>query len=379
VRLLLHVFPTFAVGGAQMRFVALANHFGSRYRHIVIALDGRIECRERLRPEIDVVFPAMPAAAGGAAGAIRRARTLLRDMRPDLLVTSNWGAIDWVIANLLPITPHVHMEDGFGPEERARQLSRRVWTRRLVLRRSLVVLPSQTLWRLATQSWRLDQRRLRYVPNGIDLQRFAPPRRGADHSTAEVPLTIGTVAALRAEKNLARLLRAFRGAVNARAAREPPLRLVVAGDGPERGALQRLTEELGLGAAVYFAGHLTEPASFYQDLDLFALSSDTEQMPLSVLEAMAAGLPVVATDVGDIRAMLAPANGAFVVPAADEALADALRLALRDEGRRRAIGVANRSKAERNYGQEEMFRAYGEIFDGRDAASARAAPTHPAA
>ena len=132
---------------------------------------------------------------------------------------------------------------------------------------------------------------------------------------------IGTVAALRPEKNLARLLRAFRLVADVM-----PARLVIAGDGPERPGLEQLTRDLGLSGLVRFTGHLDDPAALYRTLDIFALSSDTEQMPLSVIEAMASGLPVAATAVGDVAAMLAAENQAFVTPLEDAALAGRLRL-----------------------------------------------------
>ena len=194
------------------------------------------------------------------------------------------------------IARHVHIEDGFGPEERDRQTPRRVLIRRLVLARSTVVLPSRNLQRIATTIWRLPPARVRYIPNGIDLERFAAAR--TRRRAANTPPVIGTVAALRAEKNLARLLRAF-------AAVDQPARLVIVGDGPERPALEAWRASLGLAERVEFAGHIDDPAPIYAGFDVFALSSDTEQMPLSVIEAMAAGLPVATTDVGDVRAMLA--------------------------------------------------------------------------
>ncbi len=354
--MLLHVFPTFAVGGAQVRFAALANHFGTAYRHIVVALDGNTACCERLRPELDLHCPPVSAPKGAMFANTCRFRSLLRGWRPDVLVTCNWGAIEWAMANIPRIARHIHIEDGFGPEERNTQLRRRVLIRRLVLARSTVVLPSRTLVRIATEVWRLDPRRVRYVPNGIDLSRFTTP--GSERRSNVVPV-IGTVAALRVEKNLTRLLRAFRQVLD-----QMPAELVIVGDGPERAALQRLAAELGLAASVRFVGHVDAPARFYADFDLFALSSDTEQMPLTVIEAMAAGLPIAATDVGDVRSMVAAENQACVTPLDAAPLADAILRLLRAPDWRASLGAANRAKAAAEFDQTTMFQAYGALFDG---------------
>ena len=257
------------------------------------------------------------------------------------------------MANLLPVARHLHIEDGFGPEERDRQLPRRALIRRLVLARSTVVLPSRNLQRIATTIWRLPAARVRYIPNGIDLERFAAAH--AQTSGINTPPVVGTVAALRAEKNLARLLRAF-------AAVATTAQLVIAGDGPEHAALRDLTRSLGLQAQVRFAGHIDDPAPIYAGFDVFALSSDTEQMPLSVIEAMAAGLPVAATDVGDVRAMLASENAPFVGKLHESDLARALTALLGDPALRARIGAANQAKARAEFGQAAMFQAYGALW-----------------
>ncbi len=350
--LALHVFSTFAVGGPQVRFAALAAYLGDAWRHMIVAMDGNLACRERLPPGLDVSFPDISPSKGATFANARAFRRHLRDWRPDVLVTSNWGSIEWAIANLPPLVRHIHIEDGFGPEERERQLPRRVWMRRIFLHRVLVMVPSLTLHRLATRTWRLP--RVRYVPNGIDLARFS----AAPGATKDMPV-IGTVAALRAEKNLARLLRAFRLIAAA-----TPARLVIVGAGPERAKLEAISGTLGLAERVRFAGHTDRTEEFYRDFDVFALSSDTEQMPLSVLEAMASGLPVVATDVGDVREMLAAENAAFVVPRDDAALADALLRLLAAPEQARAIGAANRAKAEREYDQARMFATYAALLHG---------------
>ncbi|MGA3400729.1 MAG: glycosyltransferase [Acetobacteraceae bacterium] len=351
--LIMHVFPGFGVGGAQVRFAALANHFGAGFRHIVVSLDGNLGCRERLRPDLDVSFPTVVAPKRATFGNVWHFRRLLRAWRPALLVTNNWGAIEWAMADLLPIARHVHIEDGFGPEERDGQLPRRALIRRLVLARSTVVLPSRNLQRIATTIWRLPADRVRYIPNGIDLERFASAR--APSRAVDAPAVIGTVAALRAEKHLGRLLRAF-------AAVGPAARLVIAGDGSERAALEDLAQSLGLRERVRFTGHVDDPAPLYAGFDVFALSSDTEQMPLSMIEAMAAGLPVAATDVGDVRAMLAAENAPFVgkLDAAD--LARSLTVLLNDPALRARIGAANQAKARAEFDQAAMFRAYGALW-----------------
>jgi glycosyltransferase involved in cell wall biosynthesis len=352
-RVLLHVYPSFAVGGAQARFAAIANHFGRRWHHAIVAMDGNLACRERLDPGLDLSFPQIDLPKGDMLANLRRIRGVLREMRPHRLVTGNWGSIEWAMANAVrPLVAHVHVEDGFGPEERQRQIPRRVLTRRLVLRRCLTVLPSRTLLKIATDIWRLPQANLRYVPNGVDLACFTPATLRSG-----IPV-IGTVAALRAEKNIARLLRAF-----ALATTDLPGRLVIVGDGPERSSLESLAATLGIAARVEFAGHQTDPSAFYAGFDLFALSSDTEQMPLTVLEAMAAGLPVASTDVGDVRDMLSEESQDFIAPCDDVGLAERLRMLLSSPDARRRAGDANRRKAVQDYDQARMFAAYADVFD----------------
>lgn len=354
---LFHAFSTFRVGGAQIRFCTLANYFGARYRHVIFAMDGSYDCHDRLAPDLDFKVADVLAKKPDTLGNRRRFRSYLKEYRPDLLVTYNWGSLEWAMANWPPLLPHIHIEDGFGPEEADRQLLRRVLARRLVLSRSQVVVPSRTLERIALNVWRVNPRRVRYIPNGIDCARFSAPAIVPFDWPGSGPV-LGTLAALRPEKNLRRLLDAFR-LVRSRF----PCRLLIAGDGSERDSLETHVEALGLGEHVRFAGHVGEPERIYAALDIFALSSDTEQMPITVIEAMAAGLPVAATEVGDISQMLADENRPFMAQRNAASLADAILKLLDDPQLRAHIGAANRKAAEYRFDVRTMTAAYAGLFD----------------
>ena len=143
-----------------------------------------------------------PLAAGLARlGGTRR---LIARLKPDVLITYNWGAIEWAMANrFAPIARHIHIEDGFGPEEREHQIARRVWFRPLALsgRHTTIVLPSHNLVRIASEQWRLGgrvrtfvQRSPRY-PGGVALRFARVLRYRADKTAAEAD-TISAVTAL---------------------------------------------------------------------------------------------------------------------------------------------------------------------------------------
>ncbi len=349
-RRLLHVFSTFAIGGPQRRFAQLANALGERYRHRLIALDGRCDARPLVEAPLEI--RALAVDKGRPLGNLLRFHAVLREERPDLLVTYNWGAVEWAFVNRLRhVAPHLHVEDGFGPEEVQGQLPRRVRFRRLALARSRVVLPSTVLQRIALEVWRLDPARVQLIPNGIDCARYARPRLPHDG-----PPVIGTVATLRHEKNLGRLLEAFRG-LGGRA------RLVIAGDGPERPALEARARALGVAAE--FTGYVERPEEILAGFDLFALSSDTEQMPLSVVEAMAAGLPVASVEVGDVAQMVAPENRPFLAPAGDgPGLARAMAALLDDPAARARVGAANAMRARTLYDEATMVAAYDRLWAG---------------
>jgi len=353
-----------------MRFVQLANHFGRLYRHRIISLNGSDEAMGRLLPDVDAELIRAGTQKGATLNNFLAIRRTLSQMHPDLLVTSNWGTIEWAAANLTVGVSHLHMEDGFGPEETTRQLPRRVWMRRVALSRSTVMLPSLKLLGLARDVWKLAPDRLRYVPNGVDCARFAQdPDWGfaARHGIRGDVRIIGAVGGLRTEKKPGRLLDAFSFVLAKR-----PAQLVMVGDGPLMGELKQSAEARGLSEQVVFTGATPTPEHFLPLFSVFALSSDTEQMPLSILEAMAASRAVAATDVGDIGNMLAEENRPYIVAPDAQALSDAILALLEDPKKAGDIGRANRARALAVYDQSKMFAAHRMLLDGELANKAKA-------
>jgi glycosyltransferase involved in cell wall biosynthesis len=357
----LHVFPSFGIGGVPLRMVRVINHFGPRLRHTVAALDGNFEAAQSLAGDLDVALLPIVRSRRGVVGRLSDARSRLRRLRPDLLITYNWGAIEWAMANrFLPVARQLHFEAGFGVEEADAQIRRRILFRRWALARcARVVVPSRRLEDLARLVWKLAPDQVCYVPNGVNPERFADPARDMIAGFTRRPgeLVIGTVAPLRPEKNIGRLLRAFAGLDRSMTAR-----LIVAGDGTERSGLIRLAAELGVADRVVFPGRVA-PESVLGAFDVFALSSDTEQMPNALLEAMAASRAVAAVDVGDVKEMLCEGNREFVVPRDDgRALSGSIARLLGDPARRAALGRDNRGRVVRVFSQAQMFTAYSLIF-----------------
>ena len=126
MRTLLHAFSTFELGGSQARFVQLANAFGPGYRHLIVAMDGRMMAGDRLGPSVNWQPMDIENRRGGALANRSAYRDALLDWQPDMLFSYNWGAIEWAAGNLPQRVPHVHVEDGFGPGEAQRQLPRPV-------------------------------------------------------------------------------------------------------------------------------------------------------------------------------------------------------------------------------------------------------------
>tara|TARA_R110000787_G_scaffold134521_1_gene246900 strand:- start:5995 stop:7140 length:1146 start_codon:yes stop_codon:yes gene_type:complete len=359
---ILHVHGSFNLGGKEARAVQLMNIWGDKARHSIVSADpDAMGARAAIDPGVAVDFPDGPSFAGKPGLARYKVITAFLK-RFDLILTYNWGAMDAVMAHRLAgasagLPPLIHHEDGFNAEEAVRLKTKRNLFRRLALQRAHgMVVPSVRLETIARQIWKQPAHKVHLIRNGIDVARYAPPPApdaipGLRRSPGK--LLVGTLAGLRPVKNIPRLVRAV-------AAHKDRLQLVVVGEGPEHDAILAEAARQGMGD-IHLAGFMDRPWRFVGLFDIFALSSDSEQFPISLVEAMAAGVPVASMNVGDVANMVATANQPYVVT--DEAgLADALGALADDADLRATLGAANRDRATRDYAEKTMVAAYGALY-----------------
>jgi glycosyltransferase involved in cell wall biosynthesis len=363
---ILHLHSTFAAGGKELRSVRLINALGPGVAHAIVSgLSNEMGAAQQISRNIAITYPKnFPSLVGLPTP--RRLLALARAMQGyDLVLTYNWGAMDAVMAHtlfgqMLGLPPLVHHEDGFNREEQHGRKRRRDLYRRIALgRASGLVVPSETLEEIALTAWDQPLGRVKRIPNGIDTAAFArKPKPDALRGVIkrEGEYWVGTLAGLRPDKTLPALVRAF-----------APLpefwQLVIVGEGPERAAIREEADRLGVAHRVHLPGFVPDPARYVGLFDVFALSSQSEQFPISVIEAMAAGLPVAAPAVGDVAAMVARENHPLISVPGDEAgLAGALAALAHDHDLRARIGAANRAKARGEFDEKAMIAAYRRLY-----------------
>jgi glycosyltransferase involved in cell wall biosynthesis len=365
---LLHLHSSFQPGGKELRAAQLMNAFGPGIDHTVISAEpGQLGAASAIDKTISVTFPTdFPALQGRPTPP--RLLGIARAMAGfDLVLTYNWGAMDAVMAhavfgNYLKLPPLVHHEDGFNSDEAVKLKSSRNWYRRAALSRVQgLVVPSSRLERIAREQWFVPPARLFRIANGIPTLAYGKkPKRDALPRVIKQPgeLWLGTLAGLRTVKNLPRLVRAF-------AALPDQWQLVILGEGPERDAIRNEAIRLDIGDRVHLPGFAADPAKVLGLFDLFALSSDSEQFPISVVEAMAGGLAVVSPMVGDVASMVSEANKPFLTRPGDEAAMNAALLKLADDSTlRKQVGEANRQRVQALFDEAKMIAAYRQVYAG---------------
>jgi glycosyltransferase involved in cell wall biosynthesis len=342
------------LGGAELALAYLVGALGPEFEIGVLATDRRVgEVIAAHRPGARVITVSAPRGALDRAALVAHVRAV-RAFAPDVLHANQtwpWGCGYAEVAGLLTPPVRVVAVDHLpvaGAIQRRRILARRLLARRLHGHVSV----GERASRLVETIVGLESDSVLAVPNGVPEVATPPPGRldGGE------PI-IGSVGRLSEQKGYDQLVRAL--------ATLPAAKLVLVGDGPQREALEGQAAKLGVGDRLHITGWTEQPRLHLPRFDVFALPSHYEGMPLGILEAMHAGLPVVATDVGSVADAVADGTTGYVVPAGDsEGLRDRLAGLLADAALRRRMGEQGRLRARSEFTAEVMARRYEELYRG---------------
>ena len=349
-----------SVGGASIHVRDLARAMLDRGHRVTVLVGGLGPVTDQLAkagvPFHSLQFLQRRILHARELCAIAEIVSVLRDLKPDLVSThtAKAGWIGRAACARLSI-PAIYTPHGWpighrisGPHGLVFALAERAaakWS-------SAIICVCEAERRLALRKGIAPAEKLHVVHNGV---RDVPAELRAN--PASIPVRICSIARFESPKDHRTLLKALA------ALRSQPWELDLVGDGPLEAKTRRLAAELGIAARVSFLGYQAEPARALAGAQLFALSSRSEGFPRSVLEAMRAGLPVAASDVGGVGEAVADGvNGLLVPRESPEALSAALGRLMADAALRQRMGVAARSAFESRFRWESMVEKTAAIY-----------------
>jgi sugar transferase (PEP-CTERM/EpsH1 system associated) len=371
VPLIAHVIYRLDVGGLENGLVNLINRIpASRFRHAIICLSDFTAFRQRLERE-DVPVFALNKPPGNSPVLHFKLWRLLMRLRPDVVHTRNFGALEAMLpAALAGVPVRIHSEHGHDIGDLDGSNRKYQWVRRAL--RPFVhqyIALSKDLERYLHEKIRVSAARVAQLYNGVDTELFYPARDGREPLpcagfAGPDQFVIGTVGRMQAIKDPVNLARAF-----ARLLHEVPdgarrVRLVMVGDGPLKERVQSVLKEAGASEVAWLPGERDDVPRIMRGLDLFVLPSLSEGISNTVLEAMASGLPVLATSVGGNPELIEAGVTGKLVPRNDaESMARAIRVYAESPELCRRHGSEARRAVERTFGLEAMVNAYMAVYD----------------
>ncbi|HZS05708.1 MAG TPA: glycosyltransferase [Blastocatellia bacterium] len=373
----MHVLDSLSVGGMERMLINMVNGTDAgRFEHLICCVSRLGDAAGLLRPEVRC----FDMGKGVARDLLmpRKIAQLMRAERPDVVHTRNWSGVDGVIAQkLTKLSLHrsrlVHSEHGRNlPYIHFEPFKSRVARRAIYHLADVVFAVSAELRDHYCRETGFSPRRMRVVPNGVNVARFdeADPKGVREElGIAADDFVIGMVSRLNPTKDLLTLARAFAEVYRTRS--DQKLRLVIVGEGEERAKLESFAAGSGLEHAIILTGTRHDVPRLLRAMDAFALSSLSEGLSGAILEAMCAGLPVVATRVGANPELVTEGETGFLVEPRDgAAMAERLARLIADPEMARRFGAAGRRRVEQHYSLDAMVRRYEELYESLAAAPA---------
>jgi sugar transferase (PEP-CTERM/EpsH1 system associated) len=369
--LIVHVIHHLLVGGLENGLVNLVNHLPTEaFRHAILCVEDFSDFRQRIvRADVEVV--ALHRSRVGAAGVRSEIFRLCRRWRPALVHSRNLSGLDALLpARLAGVRRSIHSEHGWDVGD----LDGRRWKPTLLrrLHSPLVdqyITVSKDLRRFLVERIGIAPGRITQIYNGVDTQRFVPastrPITALPTGFAtEGIVRIGSVGRIQAIKDYATLLRALAALLDRRPDLRRVARLVVIGDGPLLETLRSLASELGIADIAWFPGASKDVPQMLQALDVFVLPSLNEGISNTILEAMATGLPVVASAVGgNVELVDDHVTGRLFIAGDVSSLSARLENYLDDRALRRRHGDAARLAAQRDFSLSAMVERYRVVYE----------------
>ncbi len=369
--LIAHIIYRLDIGGMENGLVNLINAIPpERYRHAVVCLTEYTDFRSRIRrPEVE--YYALHKRSGKDLGVSVRLWRLLRRLRPDIVHTRNLSALDSLVpATLAGVAARVHGEHGrdmidLDGRNRKYNMLRRLL--RPLVHRYVPLSRDLEIW--LRECIGVPTESIVRIYNGVDTEKFHPAADGRVPLPVEgfAPpgtIVIGTVGRLQAVKDQITLVKTFLRLLEMAPDFRNRLRLVLIGDGPLRAeAAERLTSA-GVAELAWMPGARDDIPELLRAFDIFVLPSIAEGISNTILEAMASGLPVVATRVGGNPELVVENVTGLLVPAADPvAMATALSAYVRDPAQGQRHGDAGRKRVQSDFSLRVMVERYLAVYD----------------
>ena len=371
IPLIVHVIHRFDVGGLENGVVNLINHMpADRYRHAIVCLQGYTDFRKRLKQDNVEIYD-MAKQDGHDFGLYVRLFRIFRQLRPAIVHTRNLSALETqVVAALAGVRGRVHGEHGrdiydlYGKNKKYNLLRKLV---RPFVGHYIAVSKDLQNWLMDTVGVMRDKATQIY--NGVDNIRFHPSQTPREHLGPpgffrDNSIVIGSVGRMAAVKDYPNLVQAFLTLLELAPALRDRLRLLIVGDGESRATCLQLLEQQGAGQLAWLPGERADIPELMAAMDIFVLPSLGEGISNTILEAMATGLPVIATRVGGNLELVHEGETGFLVPPADpDAMAQALLNYVRDADQRHAHGQAARAIIDRQFSVDAMMQVYLSVYD----------------
>ncbi|KFI22381.1 TIGR03088 family PEP-CTERM/XrtA system glycosyltransferase [Nitrosococcus oceani] len=366
---IVHVIFRLQTGGLENGLVNLINHTADRYRHVIICLRDSTEFARRIRQPGLAIY-ALHKREGKDVALYFRLWRLLRSLKPHIVHTRNLAALEMQgPAALAGVPIRIHGEHGWDIHDPEGKNWRYRWLRRLYqpLIHQYIAL-SQPIVSYLREKVGISPARIKHIYNGVDTRRFHPQRDRSSilpaDFTGESSLIIGTVGRLEMIKDQLTLVQAFINLVRRLPKDKNNLRLVIVGEGSLRPRLEALVAEADMAHLVWFAGERADVPALLQAMNLFVLPSLAEGISNTILEAMATGLPVVATRVGGNPELVIDTVTGYLVPSSDsEAMAKALERYAKNRKLAVEQGCEARRCIEERFGINAMVEQYAVLYD----------------